>query len=956
VDLSKKYLFWVILLLVVAPAVTVIYIHSQHRERLARSIRFQPPASAYLILFGLNDKDPAVWDGRIRISGGSISRIEGWRFAGNDFTDNLSSWKLTTRREGAAANGQLLDNGILVEGSFPDFRAELSVTTLQGDFSFLAQEIVAGESKTYLNGRAQVELVPNSFQVTDSPEEQDFPAASQRNGDDVWVSYVEFTHGDRSKVVNNFQVEPATFDFLARPAGGDQVFLTHYSISKRAWTGPYAVTLMHQDVMRTAVAVDGEGRVWVIWSAAQNGNFDIYARAYQNAAWSAIKRLTSDPGPDLNPVATTDASGRVWVAWQGFRNDNLEILASVQTGDDFSVEKVISFSPASDWDPSIAAAPDGEVAISWDTYDKGDYDVYFRRLHATNQIQLDAPVPVATSDRFEARSSIAYDLDNRLWVTYEGATAKWGKDFGAYAKSGVMLYWGHNITLKCFQGADAFTTATPLTIPGTLNSFPRLTTDSDGKVYLTYRSRIAGTTGAGGIWLSSLYYYEGSTWHGPMTLPHTEGFSDSRPALVSLGGGNLLMLASTDHRLSQPQNSAQSGSWINTDIYASELLLRRAFTTPILTSVAPETASLPDKDVKAELGQVALMRDYRTEVNGQGLRLLRGEFHRHTEHSFDGHSEGPLIDAYRYLLDSAYMDWGGCCDHDNGSGLEYNWWIQQKLTDAYNLGAKYIPMFSYERSVGYPEGHRNVVFARRGIRPLPRMNKSPDDSPPLPAPDTRMLYHYLKQFDGIAASHTSATNMGTDWRDNDPVLEPVVEIYQGDRQNYEMPGAPRSPTETNALGGYRPLGFISDALLKGFRLGFQASSDHISTHISYCNLWVTEPTREGIMEAFHKRRVYGATEDILADVRSGNHFMGEEFEVASPPVITVKLVGMKPFAAVYIIKDNNYVYSLQPNSPTVNFEWMDPSAVRGTTSYYYVRGEQTDGELVWVSPMWITYR
>jgi hypothetical protein len=31
--------------------------------------------------------------------------------------------------------------------------------------------------------------------------------------------------------------------------------------------------------------------------------------------------------------------------------------------------------------------------------------------------------------------------------------------------------------------------------------------------------------------------------------------------------------------------------------------------------------------------------------------------------------------------------------------------------------------------------------------------------------------------------------MGTDWRDNDPVVEPVVEIYQGDRQNYEMPDA-----------------------------------------------------------------------------------------------------------------------------------------------------------------------
>ena len=54
-----------------------------------------------------------------------------------------------------------------------------------------------------------------------------------------------------------------------------------------------------------------------------------------------------------------------------------------------------------------------------------------------------------------------------------------------------------------------------------------------------------------------------------------------------------------------------------------------------------------------------------------------------------------------------------------------------------------------------------------------------------------MLFEYLKKYDGIVASHTSGTDMGTDWRDNDPLVEPVVEIYQGCRQNYEMPGAPQ---------------------------------------------------------------------------------------------------------------------------------------------------------------------
>ena len=65
-----------------------------------------------------------------------------------------------------------------------------------------------------------------------------------------------------------------------------------------------------------------------------------------------------------------------------------------------------------------------------------------------------------------------------------------------------------------------------------------------------------------------------------------------------------------------------------------------------------------------------------------------------------------------------------------------------------------------------------------------------------------MLYKYLKQFDGICASHTSGDDMGTDWRDNDPVVEPMVEIYQGCRMNYERPARALShrPTSASAAG------------------------------------------------------------------------------------------------------------------------------------------------------------
>ena len=95
---------------------------------------------------------------------------------------------------------------------------------------------------------------------------------------------------------------------------------------------------------------------------------------------------------------------------------------------------------------------------------------------------------------------------------------------------------------------------------------------------------------------------------------------------------------------------------------------------------------------------------------------MRGEFHRHTELSQDGGGDGLLLDMWRYGLDAAALDWIGNGDHDNGAGREYSWWITQKTTDLFHVAGSFAPLFTYERSCSYPDGHRNVVFARRGIK------------------------------------------------------------------------------------------------------------------------------------------------------------------------------------------------------------------------------------------------
>lgn len=960
------------------------------------------------IILGVGDRTSVVWDGDVTVRGARVVTVEPWRFDETDAILPGNRWKLSSHPvrvfTSSAANAPnarpVVPNGILVQLDGETESSEVEVHTANGNFTFRLSDIPYGVRKPYLQTKALVERVPEWTRITNTSEEQDYPAAAVDRSGKVWVAYMEFKHNpdhDRIRLVAN------DFDAMTAKPGGDQIMLKSYA--NNTWSEPVPVSAPGGDLYRPAVAVDGQGRPWVFWPENTAGNFDIRGRVVENGKPGTLLKLSSAAGSDIDPVATTDSNGKVVVAWQGWRNGRASIYASVQNGNGFGSAVTVGTSTSNEWNPAIAADKSGRVTVAWDSYRNGNYDIYMKSRNA--QGAWSAESGAAASATYEAYPSLAYDPSGTLWMAYEEGAERWGKDFGAYSSDGVPVYSGRAARLRGFTASGAVVEAVtdPGTVlpgapardinppgrqatvtgwltpnaeswkkraadqattptPGPKNTMPRVTVDASGRIWLAVRSPGPIFWGPlGTVWTETVSSYSGSEWTGAVYLHHSDNLLDNRPALVSVKPGELLVLNSSDSRREFHQMAYMPGlksfpdempkDPYQNDLFMSRIAMGPAAGAPATKPVSPAASSGIDPRDRKELDSVAAMRAVRLKTPAGNLRILRGEFHRHSEISMDGAADGTIIDQYRYMIDGSYMDWVGCCDHDNGGAREYSWWISQKLTDIFH-SSTFVPMFSYERSVTYPEGHRNVIFAQRGVRPLARLPRTTAD-PVVHAPDTMMLYSYLKKFNGIVASHTSGTNMGTDWRDNDPDSEPVVEIYQGDRQNYEMPGAPRTNMEKDSIGGWRPKGFINLVLERGVKLSFQASSDHVSTHMSYANVLAPDNSRESILKAFQQRHVYGATDHILADYRSGTHIMGDAFSTATPPELKVKLIGTAPFSKVAIIKDSQYVYSIEPGKAEVEFSWRDAKPEPGKIAYYYVRGEQTNGEIVWVSPMWITY-
>jgi hypothetical protein len=785
--------------------------------------------------------------------------------------------------------------------------------------------------------------------------------------------------------------------------GYDQIRL-HRRRSDNTWSTGTHVPLVQAraDIWMPQVAVDAHDRPWVIWSeqtgqtATSTGNWDLYARELRANEWGPIVRLTENPKPDINHHVAVDAKHNIYVVWQAHPENNGDIMLRRFDGKEWSKPIAVTSGSAGDWYPQVAIDSRGVAWIAFDSYRNGDYDVYLTSLEGETVGEL---IPIATSRYYEAHPSVTCTPDGKVWIAWEQAGYNWGKDQGYWLKraenagkpgsakaadphpagagDGSTLGSPRRVQVVAYQNGTI--SAAPEIVTGVApdaqnpTALPNLATGSDGRVWLSFRRmnrgvRMKAKNQFSRFWSQNVSYLTADGWKPASTLPGSTGRISVFNRIIPTSDGGLAVAYSGDQR--GPANYHQP---IRDQVLAT--LLPRPEEgpgAPMLEAYQPPEAPPRVKpwDVDREEAQVAAIRKHRTTIEGKEHRIVRGDLHRHTELSWDvgPGGDGSFLDFYRYMIDVASMDFGGLTDHQGGGHYAYHWWLSEKTADMYYLPPRFVPLYGYERSVKFPNGHRNVFHSYRGV-PIFAFQLKLDQTGVFPGVasgdvldnDTKLLYEYLHKTGGVAISHTTGTDtMGTDWRDNDPEIEPVVEIYQGARNSYEALGAPRVHDIANepagsAPGGFQAAGMVWNALAKGYRLGTTSSSDHGSTHISYSLIYAPENDRRAILDALRRRHTYGATDNMILEVRAGDHFMGDELTTATYPELELKVQATGKIGRIDLVRNNQYIYTSSPLKESVSLKYTDREPKVGL-NYYYFRVLQDDGQVAWASPVWIHYK
>lgn len=331
-------------------------------------------------------------------------------------------------------------------------------------------------------------------------------------------------------------------------------------------------------------------------------------------------------------------------------------------------------------------------------------------------------------------------------------------------------------------------------------------------------------------------------------------------------------------------------------------------------------------------------------------KLYWGEIHTHTALS-DG--RGTPEKAYVYARDVANLDFASVTDHAHFDFTDADWEETKKAAVQFNEPGRFVTILGYEWTRSWD--HRNVYYL--------------DDDQPVfrdddPASDTPLkLWKCLDGREAIVIPHHNL--FCGEWKHHSPRFEGAVEIYSMWGLS-EYKGNPHWTLESDKEGIS-----VQEMLGTGAKLGFVAGQDNHdarpgATASESCSLnlkyrggliavWAKELTREALFEAIKARRTYGTTgERIVIDFKVNGHFMGEEIYVDSPPEICAEIFGTADIDKVELIRNGEIIHTCTGTSSTEKFRCVD-EGISDKENYYYLKVTQTDGNMAWVSPVFVSF-
>jgi len=316
-------------------------------------------------------------------------------------------------------------------------------------------------------------------------------------------------------------------------------------------------------------------------------------------------------------------------------------------------------------------------------------------------------------------------------------------------------------------------------------------------------------------------------------------------------------------------------------------------------------------------------------------------------------------ELYTFAKEEAFLDFFSVSDHSEWI-TNRQWDYFCSVANDFNEQGKFATLIA-EEWTDHKAGHRNIYYPDNTGRIL-RAGIDNIDT----------VYSVARKYGALIIPHHSANKiMGVNWNlSYDPQVEVLVEIYSVWGSS-ELGADEGNTRPIKAMGGEQKGQHVIDALNMGYRFGFVGGGDihdgrpgdelHNKQEQpdDYKNLYrqgitavkVKSIGRENIFNALYQRKCY-ATSNIkpilnfsINDVESGSILVNARklhFEISGVSEVL--------FDRIVVMSDGKIYksFNIKKNQFKIEFEQNYCGE-----QYFYVRIEREDGEIAWLSPIFM---
>ncbi|MCX7919009.1 MAG: CehA/McbA family metallohydrolase [bacterium] len=760
----------------------------------------------------------------------------------------------------------------------------------------------------------------------------EYPAIAIDSKDTIWLAWSEFT------------------------GNSDMVYL---STSDGKTVGePILVGFGYQPL----IVCDKKDGLWLVWQSKRDAYWQIYARYYDGAKLNNEIAITNGKSDAMHPSIALDNSDNLCIAYMG--NETLPDEASAKSGGKhqiyftklvngkFTSVQNITNNTLDNFRPSLAIDYHGTIWIAYDSYlGNGNYDIF---LVAGKNGVWNKPIQVTTHPGIDAYPSLALHGNSTPWIAWHSNRsinskskilanedlAKLDKnprisDFdirdsdlppGIDIPKWVYVRGYDSKTKQCIEPIGE--------MPGKdLNKvnedqgfeFPTLFFEN------THRFWIFGRPSHD--WIAQ--YYNGNQWSDPIRLSNG-----------SWGGRGQFIRVAKD---------SQQNLWM---VYRD---IAGNFLRKIAINPKPEAdGGLVTTPFQVENKLQSIIRYQKPAISHDTIGIYTvyyGDIH---SHSWLSDGVGSIEESFTRARDVYQLDFYALTDHEEfvqnrisaAEWEEYKHW-----TKYYNQPGEFVTIPAYEWTqarVPLGDGHINVYFPNENYTIYPKRE---------PATKTASgLFSTLEPIKALGFAHHIGWT-GINWLAHNPNVQTCIEIISNHGAFEYMGNEP-----IKHRGGISGC-FIQNGLAKGLKFGIIGGSDGHGLlwqhgvgykrdpwRAGWTGVLAKSLTREEILDAFRNRRTFATTgEKILVDFRADGHYLGEEYSTTTAPEFSVYVKGTNLLHYVYLIRNNEVIYTNGGDSDEARFKFIDTEIPQGT-NWYYLRVIQRDGNMAWSSPIWITYQ